>query len=277
MKQKVDSREKIYSIGFLFNLLWLIRVPIVAVSILLLINAFRVSGEQNIFLPCASTMCMLFFCYVVNDILDVEIDIISAPDRPLPSGRISVKSAKVICGIFGGLALMLAVLSKNIPFVLYIIIYAVMFWVYTRFLKRNWLVKNCVTALFFSSLTLVPVLFEKSSITKILPLFAVSFVFTLGREILMDIRDSVGDSVITGNKRMKKGLGWTVSSLLILTAFLLMEAIYFERFIPRYILIFAVCFAFAFLFWNKKKKIWLCTEIVKLWFLINLVCLLLGI
>ena len=107
--------------------------------------------------------------------------------------------------------------------------------------------------------------------------FAVSFVFTLGREILMDIRDSAGDSVITGNKRMKKGAGWTVSSLLILTAFLLMEMIYFERFIPRYILIFVVCIAFVFLFWNKKKKIWLCTEIVKLWFLINLVCLLLGI
>ena len=274
MKRRLNSSKYIYGIEYIFNVLWLIRIPIVSVSILLLINAFVLSGVQNVFFPCISTMCMLFFGYVINDILDVKIDIISAPDRPIPSGKISLRVAKWIGGFFGGLALIFALLSENILFVLYIVTYAVMFWIYTKHLKRNWLIKNGVTALFFSSLALIPVIFEKSALAAILPLFAVSFVFTLGREILMDIKDSAGDNVIPGNIRIKVELGWVVSTVLIVAAFLLMEIMCFETYVLRYIVITVVCASFTLVLRNKKKKIWLCAEIIKLWFLINLFFLL---
>ncbi|MBO0889036.1 UbiA family prenyltransferase, partial [Candidatus Bathyarchaeota archaeon] len=37
---------------------------------------------------------------VLNDIQDVQIDRVNSPDRPLPSGRVGIREAYVLSGIF---------------------------------------------------------------------------------------------------------------------------------------------------------------------------------
>ena len=52
-----------------------------------------------------SHICLGFMCSwnALNDYLDLEIDKVNRPERPLPSGDISVKSAKK------GIAIMMAI------------------------------------------------------------------------------------------------------------------------------------------------------------------------
>ena len=220
---------------------------------------------------------MLFSGYVINDILDADIDRISTPDRPIPSGHITLTEAKSIVKIFGIMACIFSVLSENLIFASYILVYTVMFWVYTKYLKRNWLIKNGVTALFFSSLALIPIIFDKGAFISVMPLFVVSFIFTLGREILMDMKDLVGDNIISGNKRLKIEVGLVVSTILISAAFILMELFYFDTYLIRYIIVSIVCILFVILLRKKRRIIWLYAESIKLWFLINLIFLYINI
>lgn len=273
---KKINKQIIRIITLIFNILWLIRVPIVSVSILLLINAFALSGCHNWVFPTMSIMFMLFFGYIINDILDIEIDRISAPRRPLPSGNIKASLATKLMIIFIVMSIIFAILSKNSLFFVYVIFYGFMFWVYTKYLKNNWFIKNIVTALFFSSLALIPMLFNIYSYKRVLLLFLVTFIFTFGREMLMDVRDSKGDKIIKNNKRLKKKYSIFLSTSLIVLSFILQDIFFFSTYIYRYICIVFVCFMFTLIF-RKKERLWIITEGVKIAFLINLIFLLVQV
>ena len=261
---------------FIFNILWLIRVPIVSVSLFLLVDSFKLAGYSDLVLPCMSTMFMLFAGYIINDILDIDIDAVSAPKRPLPSGSISIIAAKIICISCLCLALLFAFLLGNLGFFLYIVVYAIMFWIYTKYLKSNWVIKNGVTAFFFSSMALIPAFFDITLFSKLFLLFAVAFIFTFGREILMDVRDLDGDKIILKQKRLSKKISLCLSTFLLLFSFLTMEIAYLSFSILRYATAFFLCATFIICF-KRRRKVWLCTEIVKILFLINLLFLLMEI
>ena len=53
------------------------------------------------FLHAFSVMTFMFSWNALNDLLDVEIDRINRPERPLPSGNIAIKSAKTGVTITG--------------------------------------------------------------------------------------------------------------------------------------------------------------------------------
>ena len=53
------------------------------------------------FLHAFSVMTFMFSWNALNDLLDVEIDRINRPERPLPSGKITIKSAKTGVAITG--------------------------------------------------------------------------------------------------------------------------------------------------------------------------------
>ena len=65
------------------------------------------SGEKALItaLHCISVMTFMFGWNAVNDLLDVEIDRINRPERPLPSAEITISAARTGVAITGALSL----------------------------------------------------------------------------------------------------------------------------------------------------------------------------
>jgi len=144
-----------------------------------------------------------------NDYYDFEIDKINEPNRPIPSGQVSLKASLVITAI-----LTLTGLSFAFMISLYCLIFAMAAWTimvtYTTIGKRsglpgNLLVSACVAAPFlFGSLVAV-----NTVMINILLFASMAFLSNIGREITKGIVDIEGDrqhriktlAVVFGSKK----------------------------------------------------------------------------
>ena len=145
----------------------------------------------------------------VNDYYDYDIDRINEPNRPIPSGQVSLKASLVVTAIMTLIGLSFAFMIS-----LYCLIFATAAWIimvtYTTIGKRagfpgNLLVSACVAAPFlFGSLVAV----DKITI-NILLFASMAFLSNTGREITKGIVDTEGDrqhriktlAVVFGNKK----------------------------------------------------------------------------
>ncbi len=135
----------------------------------------------------------LIGCYgnVVNDILDIEIDRINKPWRPLPSGRISLSSAKA-----GASLLLMAgiVLSLILPPVCPVIavIASLLLYTYSWRVKKTGFPGNLVIALLSFMVVEYGGLAGPDPTRSLVPgLYA--FLIILGREIYKGVEDIEGD------------------------------------------------------------------------------------
>lgn len=130
----------------------------------------------------------------VNDYYDFDIDKINEPNRPIPSGQVSLKTALVTTAV-----LTLIGLSSAFVISLFCLLFATVAWIimvtYTTIGKRagfpgNLLVSACVAAPFlFGSIVAI------NTITINILLFAsMAFLSNTGREIAKGIVDIEGDS-----------------------------------------------------------------------------------
>jgi geranylgeranylglycerol-phosphate geranylgeranyltransferase len=145
----------------------------------------------------------------VNDYYDYDIDKINEPNRPIPSGQVSLKASLVVTAIMTFIGLSFAFMIS-----LYCLIFAMAAWIimvtYTTIGKRagfpgNLLVSACVAAPFlFGSLVAV------NTVTINILLFAsMAFLSNTGREITKGIVDIEGDrqhriktlAVVFGSKK----------------------------------------------------------------------------
>lgn len=128
-----------------------------------------------------------------NDSFDIVEDRISHPERPIPSGTVSIREAQLI-GLFFAL---ISFIFAGLIDIKGIIMFALGFGIsllYSIFSKKQFLAKNLtVTVLIMLALLLVPWLFEKP-LTPMILMFTLSVAILLsGYEILKDIRDVEGD------------------------------------------------------------------------------------
>ncbi len=159
--------------------------------------------DKTISIPIILAMLAVFFetaaGNVINDYFDYKIDLINKPERPLPSGRISLKAGRnygylqfllgTICGF------LISYLTNNwIPFVI-VLISDVILYLYAYKLKSTPLIGNLTVGFMtgfgfvFGGFTInTP---EIISISIFLGFFA--FVMTTAREIIKDIEDVEGD------------------------------------------------------------------------------------
>ena len=129
---------------------------------------------------------------VLNDIVDVEIDRVNAPQRPLPSGRLSVREAYACYA-----ALSLAGLASSAMINLYTFLIALVSWViatsYDLFGKRSGLLGNLMVAYSVA----VPIIFGAACVRRfsqvIWVYYFMIFMTALAREIAKDIADVEGD------------------------------------------------------------------------------------
>lgn len=159
--------------------------------------------DKTFTIPVILAMIAVFFetaaGNVINDYFDYNIDLINKPERPIPSGRISLKNGRnygyllfiagTICGF------LISYLTGNwIPFAI-VLIADVILYLYAYKLKTTPLIGN-LTVGFMTGFGFVFAGFSINNpsiiITSIyLGFFA--FVMTTAREIVKDIEDIEGD------------------------------------------------------------------------------------
>ena len=159
--------------------------------------------DKTISIPIIIAMLAVFFetaaGNVINDYFDYNIDLINKPERPIPSGRISLKAGRnygyllfllgTVCGF------LISYLTSNwIPFAI-VLIADVILYLYAYKLKSTPLIGN-LTVGFMTGFGFVFGGFTLNnpgiiSVSIFLGFFA--FVMTTAREIVKDIEDIEGD------------------------------------------------------------------------------------
>lgn len=127
---------------------------------------------------------------VVNDVFDVEIDAVNRPLRPIPSGRLPLRTGTAVSAALLSAALLGALVNG---FVLAIAaLNAIVLVLYSWRLKGVPLAGNAAVSYLVGS----TFLFGGSAVggpTESLPLFLLAFLATLGREVAKDVEDLPGD------------------------------------------------------------------------------------
>lgn len=136
---------------------------------------------------------------VINDIYDLEIDRINRPERPIPSGRITIQQAKIIFLTTYGIGVGLSIFHSfffNIGFLN--IILAVFFgfigWVYAKWGKISGFLGNIIVSISFSIGLVYGAILNNSNIPSyIYFFFLTSFFLLLSREVIKGCEDIEGD------------------------------------------------------------------------------------
>ncbi len=178
----------------------------------------------------------------INDYYDYEIDKINAPDRPLPSGKISKKSALAFTITMFAIGIALAYLVNIYAFAL-AIINTVLEFLYSWKLKPIALIGNSVDSWFAASSFLYGALIT-GNLQIVWLLIAMSFFANLGREIYGDVEDVVGDKKM-GAKTLpiiagEKAAVWGGRAAIIIAILMSILPYYFGYFGLRYLAIVAV-------------------------------------
>jgi len=129
---------------------------------------------------------------VVNDIFDIEVDAVNAPDRPLVSGVVSVRAAYILSVFLVVLGLAFSVLEGVFAFVI-AVVFALIAMIYNSKLKvygvyGNILVALCVVAPFLYGMAIA------GGIDLVVIAFSImAFLVNVAREIVKDTMDIEGD------------------------------------------------------------------------------------
>jgi geranylgeranylglycerol-phosphate geranylgeranyltransferase len=131
---------------------------------------------------------------VINDYIDIEIDKINQPDRPLPSGRISRKGAlgySILLGVLGILtSLFINIQSFLVAIAAYLVAISYNSWGKKTGLIGNMMVSFTVMIPLLYGSTVAEVLSDRIVIFSI-----IIFLANTGREITKGIVDIPGDRV----------------------------------------------------------------------------------
>ena len=179
--------------------------------------------DRTFNIPLILAMLAVFFetaaGNVINDYFDYNIDLINKPERPIPSGRISLKAGRnygylqfllgTICGF------LISYLTNNwIPFAI-VLIADVILYLYAYKLKSTPLIGNLAVG-FMTGFGFVFGGFTINTpeiITTSIFLGFFAFVMTTAREIIKDIEDIEGDAA-EGAKTLPILIGEKIPAML---------------------------------------------------------------
>ncbi|MBR4784431.1 MAG: geranylgeranylglycerol-phosphate geranylgeranyltransferase [Fibrobacter sp.] len=140
------------------------------------------------------------FANIQNDILDLESDKMNRPERPLVTGKVSVKAARITwITLF---VLMLLFGLESFPLVLFFPVLGLLLMAYNKWLKHIPLLKNMTVAFLCTTpllLAMMHFLFNtrnpnpENYIWAIIPAIPFAFLLTTAREIYKDLEDETGD------------------------------------------------------------------------------------
>jgi geranylgeranylglycerol-phosphate geranylgeranyltransferase len=150
-------------------------------------------ATQGVWLGVLSMFFAVAAANALNDILDIDTDAIGKPNRPLPDGRLAVRSALVISGTAALTAIVSAALV-GIYAMLWTVVLLALAFLYSFRVKNTVLAGNAVVAACASS----PILFGSVICGGPVVLAAIgtglSFTFMLAYETLKTIADRDSDA-----------------------------------------------------------------------------------
>ncbi|MBD3219138.1 MAG: hypothetical protein GF310_12760 [candidate division Zixibacteria bacterium] len=157
-----------------------------------------------------------------NDIADFEADKIDHPRRPLPSGKLSVRSAIILLQIMLVLGLVLSLLLNPQCFIIAAIASVALF-LYSLFIKRIPLISNIWVAL-IAALTFIYTgylnpFYMLWDFNLLNAGTLMAFFFHFGRELIKDLQDVEGDSRV-GISTVAVSWSENISRLLVTLAFI---------------------------------------------------------
>ncbi|HIP72176.1 MAG TPA: hypothetical protein EYH05_12360 [Anaerolineae bacterium] len=150
------------------------------------------TGEWlNVILAVIATFLASAAANAWNDYLDIEIDRINQPKRPLPAGKVSPRAALIFSFALTGLALLIAAFVSWSAF-LVALVTAVALYIYSWKLKSTVLMGNATIA----TVSAVSAIFGGVAAGNVRPslwLALIIFVTIMGREVLKTPADYEGD------------------------------------------------------------------------------------
>ena len=150
------------------------------------------TGEWfNVALAVLATILVSSSANAWNDYLDVEIDRINQPSRPLPSGQVSLQSAKWFSFSLAALSLVIAAVI-SVPSIIIVLVANSLLYIYSLKLKSTVLLGNMSVA-FISAMSVVFGGVAAGNSQPTFWLFLIIFVAILGREVLKTLADYEGD------------------------------------------------------------------------------------
>ena len=147
----------------------------------------------------------------INDYFDHKIDAINKPERPIPSGRISLKTALIYSISLFVLGIILAFLT-NLLLGIIALLSSILMVYYARDLKTKCLIGN-LSISFLTGLCFVFGGIAVNEITVSIYLGFFAFLMTMAREIVKDMEDVEGDK-LEGAATLPILHGMRISSIL---------------------------------------------------------------
>lgn len=132
------------------------------------------------------------FGNVINDIFDHETDRISHPERPIPQGHITLKSAVIYSVLLGTGALASAV-SVAPLFGFATLIPVLLLLLYALFLKRTPLAGNIIVSILVAYALLFGAL-QAPFLSRLFIPALLALLLNFTREIIKDVQDKAGDT-----------------------------------------------------------------------------------
>ena len=134
------------------------------------------------------------FGNILNDIFDLEIDKINRPSRPLPAGKISVRSAKIFADICAAITLAAGFISPSpTTHLLFFFALLILLFFYDKNIKRIPLIKNVCVAILCTTPLMRSLFLPQANFYPIYTAIGFAFLFTFAREIFKDLEDTQGD------------------------------------------------------------------------------------
>lgn len=172
---------------------------------LIVISLYVAGGDlslirtDTVFSAFFSLLLVLAAGYTLNDVCDIAADVINSPDRAIPKGQVTPRTALASAGILfgGGLGLSVFCGYKFFAVLAGITLGLI---VYNLYSKRMGMFKDILVAVLTTSLyPLAFSLVEPSSTPRLKSLYIFPvwlFLTTVGYEMLKDIRDIKGDRAV---------------------------------------------------------------------------------
>lgn len=175
-----------------FGILSLLRLHNVAAAVLSVWVGFSMTGSsKQPWLVMVASAFAAAAGNVINDICDIAIDSINRPHRPIPAKLVGLKTATVLYVVMVAGALFSAVALDEIARG-WIFVWVVLLHFYSTRLKRMCLVGNAAVAAIAASGFLLGAHSGGDMSAGALPA-AFAFAFVVGREIVKDADDLLGD------------------------------------------------------------------------------------
>jgi len=220
----------------------------------------EVSSWSKLFLAATSASFISAGGYSLNDYFDLEIDRINRPQRVLPKGEISSKKALFFSFSLFAFGLSLSFFLK--PVSVAIAVVAIIFLtLYCAKFKPELLIGNVTVSLICALAFLYGGVFSDNPEISLIPAI-LAFLFHIGRELIKDMEDVVGDRALK-SETFPIAFGIKISQFLVSAIFLVLIILtvfpYKLKIFSIYYLILVLIMDFVLFYiilslWNNPSK-----------------------